>query len=110
MAERKRLSGAQYRKRRAENEKDVTKQGDSLLKYLCTPHRDEGSPEELNNQAEADKEAKESDEMTVSEEFEPQNEMHVLLHIVTFYVKYASHHCPNTHVLAVVLKHVHYHV
>ena len=78
MAERKRLSGAQYRKRRAEQDKYVRKQGDSLLKYLCTPHRDTGGPEELNNQAEAeaDNEAEKSDEMTVSEEFEPQNEMH----------------------------------
>jgi hypothetical protein len=57
MAEIKRLSGAQYRKRRAEHDKYVTKQGDSLLKYLCTPHRDTDGPEELNNQAEADKEA-----------------------------------------------------
>ena len=48
MAERKRLSGAQYRKRRAEKQKDETKQG-SFLKYLCTPHRDEDGPE-LNNQ------------------------------------------------------------
>ena len=76
MAERKRLSGAQYRKRRVENEKYVTKQGGSLLQYLRTPHRDEDGPEELHNQAEADKEAEESEEMTVSEEFEPQNEMH----------------------------------
>ena len=59
MAERKRLSGAQYRKRRAEHDKYVTKQGDSLLKYICTMHRDADGPEELNNQAEADKEAEE---------------------------------------------------
>ena len=67
MADRKRLSGAQYRKRWAENEKYVTKQGDAWLKYLRTPHRDEDGPEELNNQAEANREAEDSEEMTVSE-------------------------------------------
>ena len=68
MAERKRLSGAQYRKRRAEKQKDETKQEDSFLKYICTPHRNEDGPE-LNNQNEAEK-------ISVSEEFEPQNQMH----------------------------------
>ena len=61
MTERKRLSGAQYCKQRAEHDKYVTRQGDSLLKYIFTPHRDTDGPEELNNQAEADKEADKSD-------------------------------------------------
>ncbi|XP_065654529.1 zinc finger MYM-type protein 5-like [Hydra vulgaris] len=74
MAERKKLSGAQYRKRRAANEGFKTKQAGSLLKYLCSPQRNENVTDELKNQVEADREA---DEMTVSEEFELHNVIHV---------------------------------
>ena len=35
-----------------------------MLKYICTPHRDTDGPEELNNQAEADKEAEKPDEFS----------------------------------------------
>ena len=58
LAKRKRLSGAQYSKRRAEKQKDETKQEGSFLKYLSTPHREEDGPE-LNNQTDADNEAEE---------------------------------------------------
>ena len=72
MAERKRLSGAQYRKLKAKKLDETKKQEGYFLKYLCTPRRDDDDPE-LNNQTEADKE---EEEITVSEEFEPQNETH----------------------------------
>ena len=38
MAERKKLSATQYRKRRADKKLDYLKQQGSILKYLCTPH------------------------------------------------------------------------
>ncbi|XP_065667774.1 zinc finger MYM-type protein 5-like [Hydra vulgaris] len=74
MAERKKLSGAQYRKRRAANEGSIIKQAGSLLKYLSSPQKNENGTYELKNQVEADREA---DKMTVSEEFEVHNAIHV---------------------------------
>lgn len=72
MADIKRLSGAQNRKRRAERQKVETKQKGSFLKYLCTSHTYEEGPE-LDNQNEADNEA---EDMSISEELESQNETH----------------------------------
>ncbi|KAJ8892189.1 hypothetical protein PR048_004769 [Dryococelus australis] len=40
MAERKKLSGALFRKRKAEKEKSALKQGDPFLKYLCRENSD----------------------------------------------------------------------
>ncbi|XP_065667771.1 zinc finger MYM-type protein 1-like [Hydra vulgaris] len=70
----KKLSGAQYRKRRAANEGSITKQTGSLLKYLSSPQKNENGTDELKSQVEADREAY---KMTVSEEFEGHNAIHV---------------------------------
>lgn len=77
MADRKKMSGAEFRKRKVEKEKSLSKLEDSFLKYLCLEKQNRPQNNSEDNLEEIQIENKEAESSTVvsqSEKFDDNEE------------------------------------